>query len=130
MCKPERQAKLRHNLEKGNHAGQDGDEQWIEKFITEEFKRGYVIPLLAKILEHLPHAKVCPVLITQQGTIGDNEEEMIKYRPCHELSYYRRDGIDESINGCHDIRALLSIQYGFALSRFIQGLATMRGKTP
>ena len=35
-------------------------------------------------------------------------------------------GFDNSINGRHDITALLAIQYGFALSRFVQGLAATR----
>ena len=130
MDEPARKEKLAHNLEKGNHAGQEGDEQWIDNFISEELKKGYMIPLLATILEDLPHEEICPVLITQKGTIGDNGESTIKYRLCHDLSYYRRDGIYGSVNGRHDIAALLSIQYRFTLSRFIQGLATMRENSP
>ena len=130
MDEPARKEKLAHNLEKGNHAGQEGDEQWIDNFISEELKKGYMIPLLATILEDLPHEEICPVLITQKGTIGDNGESTIKYRLCHDLSYYRRDGIYGSVNGRHDIAALLSIQYRFTLSRFIQGLATMQENNP
>lgn len=39
LGEPERKVNLDHNIQKGNHAGQENDKKWIYAFIKEELQK-------------------------------------------------------------------------------------------
>jgi len=98
----------------------------IDKFISEELSKGFLLPIPIDKVEELPDAEACPIYIVKQATINENGNESIKHRPCHNLSYNLREMGKSSINDCIIYEEMNSIQYAFVLWRILYFILALR----
>ena len=130
MGEKARKEKLEHNLERGNHVGKPGNAELISEFILDELLKGYMIPIHTSNIREIPHAELCHIVIAIQMTIGSDGQPKIKYRPFHDLSYYRKYKENYAVNKRHNKEVMPSIQHRFSLSRFLRALSAMRADNP
>ena len=109
-----RLSRLKAMIKRGNHpirANQGRQE--LHNFIMKELAHGWILPVPIDIMHMIPEAEVCPIHLVTQDTIDDEGNAIVKYRPCHDLTFSPRDMNENlSVNHRHEKDVLPSIQYG------------------
>lgn len=68
--------------------------------------------------------------IVLQWTINEKGEIVKKRRPCHDLKFYSPFYANSSINKRHILSEIPETQHGFAISRILTYIMTLRLKHP
>jgi len=131
ISEPDRLVQLQLNLERGNHPICDKESEGkIEDFILNELNHGLLIPIPKDKVISIPEAEACPIHIVKQATIDEEGNEIIKYRPCHDLSFSLHGLSNQSINKRHKKNEMHSMQCAFTFQCIIHYIVALCLKHP
>ena len=130
LPEPVRRQDLIEQIEKGNHksALHKDARAHVDKAMHSDIELGYGIPITIECIKKLKHAEVYPIGLQHQLTIDEHGNIIPKKRISHDLSNKRDTG--RSINQRVQDDLLPSIQYGYALLRFIHLIHNIRWNNP
>ena len=130
LPEPIRRKDLIEQIEKGNHksALHKDARAHVDKAMNSDIELGYGIPVSIDCIKQLKNAEVYPIGLQHQLTIDENGNIIPKKRISHDLSSRRDTG--RSINQRVQDDLLPSIQYGYALLRFLHLIHNIRWNNP
>ena len=111
-------------IKRGNHKSTMKYQDAMDKAITEDITRGFVLPLPLDIITSIPNASLAPLGCVKQDTITEQGLVTQKFRMTHDQSFPGLSGL--SVN----LRVIKShlppILYSFALLRSIHYIVNLR----
>ena len=81
---------LLHMMEQGNHKSSQSPAEnanMLKESYRQEVEKGWMLPILKKILHKLKGVVVIPIGIYTQASIGDKSEHRIKRQTTHDVSF-------------------------------------------
>ena len=117
---------LKAMIDRGNHKSCEKPHLAIslDENIEKEVNKAFQIPLPVKYLIKLKNAYVIPMGMSEQFSINEKGEKIMKPRPCHDASFPAPSGY--SVNNDHDLELLSACQYGQCLRRVIHSIHRIR----
>jgi hypothetical protein len=116
--------------EYGNHKSARRDSTALLKILEGEVEKGWQLPLPINTIGTIPHLLLGPLGLVKQMTIDERGNPKPKFRVTHDQSFqYQQDDIP-SVNQRVQRDKLSGSVYGFALSRFLHAIITLRLRLP
>ena len=119
---------LKGMIERGKHKSCEKPhlEISLDENIEKEVKKAFQISLPVNYLAKLKNEYVIPMCMSEQYSINEKGEKIMKPRPCHDASFPAPSGY--SVNNDHDLELLSTCQYGQCLRRVIHSIHRMRSE--